>query len=290
MLLFRHRVARSWSLVSSEGVDLDQRPGKRNKTLSTSSLRASGGVLVLMESDTTPSNLESSISTIERRAFEREGSNLNANTSLGLDTEARDPDGFWPSLIDPDPAARELRINYVKEVINLAVELGVKNVCTATGRLEKGVPPEQAMTWLKEGFEKILFNAERKPQVRVGIEYEPGFFLGDAATVTRFLNEMDHPLLGVNLDIGHVVCVGDDITETVKSLGPRIWNLHLEDIKGTEHYHLIPGQGDIDFAVLRKALDEIAYEGFLTLELYPYKDNPGEAGEEGLEYLRPFFR
>ena len=62
--------------------------------------------------------------------------------------------------------------------------------------------------------------------------------------------------------------------------------MHVEDIKGRIHDHLIPGLGDIDFAAAVAALRESGYDGFLTLELYPYKQQPGEAGRRGLARLR----
>ena len=92
-----------------------------------------------------------------------------------------------------------------------------------------------------------------------------------------------------HLDLGHAQCVKEDLAETIESIGPRIWNIHLEDIRKRVHEHLIPGLGDIDFARIRKALDRARYDRFLPLELYLYKDRPGEAGRQGLEKLRPIF-
>ncbi len=216
-------------------------------------------------------------------------SNLNGNTSLGLDREGRDPDGFWPSLIDPDAGARRLRIDYVKKVIDLARALGGDAVCTASGRKPKSVGASAAESLLFDSLEAILDHAERKPKVRVGIEYEPGFFVGNARTLAAVLDQLDHPLLGANLDLGHAHCVKEDLAETIASLGPRIWNIHIEDIKGRKHEHLVPGLGDIDFARVRKALDKARYDRWITLEIYPYKDDPGGAGRRGLAHLRRFF-
>lgn len=216
-------------------------------------------------------------------------SNLNGNTNTGLDPDGRDPQGFWPSLIDPDPNQRRRRIDYVRGVIDLARAVGADTVCCASGRLPDGVSPGPAMDHLQAGFADILAHAGKESPVRVGIEYEPGFFLGDGPAVRRFIDDMNHPLLGANLDIGHAVCVGESVTEMVALFEDRIWNLHVEDIRNRVHDHLVPGLGDIDFHAFREALKKIGYEGFLTLELYPYKENPGEAGRKGLAHLRPIF-
>ncbi len=214
-------------------------------------------------------------------------SNLNANTSLGLDREGRDPSGFWPSLIDPDEGLRSRKVEYVKRVIDLARELGAPCVCTATGSLPPGSGDAQKL--LVDSFARILGHAERAPQVRVGVEYEPGFFVHGRESALRLLDQVRHPLMGVNLDLGHAECEGEELGETIDCFGARIWNIHLEDIRARVHEHLVPGEGDIDFGTVRRALDRIGYTGFVTLELYPYKDDPGGAGSRGLAHVRAVF-
>jgi sugar phosphate isomerase/epimerase len=214
-------------------------------------------------------------------------SNLNANTAVGF---ARDvPHGFRPSIIEPDLGERKKKIEYVKNVIDLARALGAPCVCTATGPQAPGQPSSKASALCFDAFEQILAHAERKPEVRVGVEYEPGFLVGGMRDALRLINELDHPLMGVNLDLGHAQVEGENLAEAIAEFGARIWNIHLEDIRKRVHEHLVPGEGDIDFARVRRALDKIRYAGFVTLELYPYKDDPGGAGSRGLAHLKPIF-
>jgi len=216
--------------------------------------------------------------------------NLNGNTTLGLDPTKRDPSGFWPGFLDSAIGVRKMKTEYVKNVIDLAREIGSPAVCTASGVRPPGTSDREAFSRMAGALEEILDHAGRKPEVRVGLEYEPGFFLGDLASTLKLVRELGHPLLGFNLDIGHAWCVGDDLEKAIGEAGPRIWNLHVEDIKGRVHEHLVPGRGDLDFAAMFRALERIRYNHFITLELYPYKDKPGEAGEEGLKHLRSLLK
>jgi len=204
-------------------------------------------------------------------------SNLNGNTVRGK---------FEPSLIHPDSHARRERIGYTKAVLDLARALGSETVCTSSGFLTPGVSSSQAREWFLDSLERILAYAERSPAVRVGIECEPGFFVDRMEPLSRILEELDHPLLGLNLDLGHAVCVGDSFEDILEMFSRHIWNIHVEDIEGRVHHHLIPGHGSIRFDRFRAALDRHRYDRFLTLEIYPYKENPGEAGREGLAFLR----
>ena len=213
-------------------------------------------------------------------------SNLNANTTVGLDPKGRDPSGFWPGFLDSAVGVRTMKTQYVEDVIDLAREIGAPSVCTASGVRPAGTSDREAFSRMAGALEEILDHAARAPQVRVGLEYEPGFYLGDFFSTLRGVRELNHPLLGFNLDVGHAWCVGDDLEMAIVEAGPQIWNLHVEDIKGRYHHHLIPGHGNLDFPKMFRALNRINYGGFLTLELYPYKDKPGEAGEEGLRFLK----
>ena len=62
---------------------------------------------------------------------------------------------------------------------------------------------------------------------------------------------------------------------------------HLEDIAASRvHHHLIPGEGAIDFPATLQAIKGTGYEGWITIELYPYVDDPDAAAGTALERIR----
>jgi sugar phosphate isomerase/epimerase len=210
-------------------------------------------------------------------------SNVNVNTNRALSNE--DPEGFRPCLLDRSSAARYRRIAYISRALQATHQLGGANAAVSVGRAPKGESRRPALERLVESMKVVMHHAEESG-VRVGVEYEPGHFIERSDQLLELIDRVQHPMLGANLDVGHAVCAGEDPGEVVRRLSGRIWNLHLEDIKGGVHQHLVPGQGDIDFRSLFRALKETRYDGFLTLELYPYKENPTWAGREGLRHLQ----
>ena len=63
-----------------------------------------------------------------------------------------------------------------------------------------------------------------------------------------------------------------------------IRHVHLEDIAATRvHQHIVPGEGAIDLAPVLGALREIGYEGWVTVELYPYISDPDTAARTARE-------
>jgi sugar phosphate isomerase/epimerase len=92
--------------------------------------------------------------------------------------------------------------------------------------------------------------------------------------------------VGLNFDIGHAYCVGQDPQDWVARMAPYTRHYHFEDIAASRvHQHLIPGCGAIDFAATLRAIDATGYRGWITVELYPYIENPAHAARAALEYL-----
>jgi len=69
-------------------------------------------------------------------------------------------------------------------------------------------------------------------------------------------------------------------------MAPHTRHYHLEDIAATrEHRHLVPGQGAIDLPAVLAAIRQTGYDGWITVELYPYVDDPDAAGQAAKTYL-----
>lgn len=211
--------------------------------------------------------------------------NLNANTAMGYYGRTFWEPLFEPSLANPDQTAREWRVAYSKRCIDLAGILGCQNVSLTSGRLVPGCAPEDALKYLRDSLETVVEYAERAG-VRIGIEYEPGLLVERCQELQALIEAVGSPCLGANLDLGHSHILGEDPETVIASLFHRIHNIHLEDIRGQKHYHLIPGSGEIDFGRLLRILRNHGYDGFITVELYTYPHAPEMAARESFAYLK----
>lgn len=215
-------------------------------------------------------------------------SNVNANCTFGYWKDAPPEPFFEPSLISPDKQLRMDRIKMIQNTLRFAKAIGAENISITSGKALPTMPPEKAMRQLRESLSPVLEVAE-KLKVRVGIECEPMLFIEWAAELRDLIDGMGSGMLGANLDIGHSVVLGEDVPTIVKLLDGRIWNCHIEDILGRKHYHLIPGQGTMDWVRIKEALAAVKYARFLTVELYTYPDRPAEAARESLAFLEGIF-
>jgi len=195
---------------------------------------------------------------------------------------------YWhPSWIEPDPNYRAVRIDHTTRALTLARELGAKCITT-----EPGGPLEPGQSWaagLKlfvEMLKPVIEHAE-KEGVLLLIEPEPGLLVETADQFLELMRHLDSPAVGLNFDVGHAYCVGDDPATTIPRLAKYIRHFHLEDIAATRvHHHLVPGEGAIDFGATFRAIRQIGYDGWVTIELYPYVDDPDAAARTALERVK----
>jgi sugar phosphate isomerase/epimerase len=186
---------------------------------------------------------------------------------------------YWhPSWIEPDRHYRQIRIDHTKRALTLARELGATCITTEPGGpVEPGASWQAALKLFVEMIKPVADHAE-KEGVLLLVEPEPGLLIETADQFLEFMQHIDSPAIGMNFDVGHSYCVSDDPATTIPRVARYIKHFHLEDIAATRvHQHLIPGEGVIDFAATLKAIRAINYQDWITIELYPYAENPDEA-------------
>ncbi len=213
--------------------------------------------------------------------FKLQVSNLNAFTLYSI------TDVYHPSWIENDKELRELRIMHTINCIKLAKKIGAKNLST-----EPGGPINERKTNVKyleklfmEGLNRISPIAEEE-NVKILIEPEPDLLLENSNQFLNFIKNLNTNHIRLNFDIGHFFCVGEDPAEIIYKLCEYIEHFHLADIASNRiHNHLIPGEGSINFREVLKTIETIGFKGFVTVELYPYQDNPKEAAKRAYEYL-----
>ncbi len=118
------------------------------------------------------------------------------------------------------------------------------------------------------------------------IEPEPGLLIETFGQYLQFMQRIKSPWVKLNFDIGHAYCVGEDPQDWVEKMESHTVHYHFEDIAATRvHQHLIPGRGAIDFAATMLEIRKTGYDGWITVELYPYIENPDAAAREAREFL-----
>ena len=228
-------------------------------------------------------NLAQIAASLEKNRIQ--AANLNANTAVGYYGAKFWEPLFEPSLANPVLDARKWRVEFTKKCIDMARFLSCRNVSVTSGRMVPGVRPEKSLELLKQSLFEIVDYAAAK-QIRVGMEYEPGLLVERAGELEDLILEIGAENFGANLDLGHSYLAGEVPSHVAGRLASKIFHIHLEDISNRKHYHLIPGEGDIDFEEIFRVLAGIDYDWFVTVELYTCPDNPAQAARKAFDYLK----
>lgn len=209
--------------------------------------------------------------------------NLNSFTLFAVG------DTYLPSWIESDPQRRQMRVEHTLQCLDIANHLQCANISIPPGGpLESGMSRKQALALFHQELDRVIPRAEELG-VKLLIEPEPDLLMERTSEIKPFVQEIQSASVGINFDIGHFYCVGEDPASAFKELFQWIGHIHIEDIASNrEHHHLIAGEGAIDFQSVFNAMQALEYGYDMSLELYPYVDTPVQAGTESLEVLTPF--
>jgi sugar phosphate isomerase/epimerase len=216
---------------------------------------------------------------------------LLSETGLGISNinafmHNADGDTYHPSWIEKDPGERARRVEYTLRCIDLAHKLGAPHISTEPGGPLEGISREQGLAWFREGLGQIEQSAREKG-INILIEPEPSLLIENSSQFLEIYEDLDHRIFGLNFDIGHFFCVGEDPCGLVAKLKECAFHFHLEDIAPSRaHHHLMLGEGAIDIPAVLSAIEAGGFDGFVTVELYPYIEMAKTAAVESFKYLQ----
>jgi sugar phosphate isomerase/epimerase len=104
------------------------------------------------------------------------------------------------------------------------------------------------------------------------VEPHPARYMANTDGALRLLEHVNSPAMGINFDPSHTFPAGDFPNISVYRLGKHIKHLHVSDNDGVTNVHWRPGQGKIDWSAMFQALNDIGYDGTISIEL---EDVPG---------------
>ncbi|MCC7263485.1 MAG: sugar phosphate isomerase/epimerase [Candidatus Latescibacteria bacterium] len=116
--------------------------------------------------------------------------------------------------------------------------------------------------------------------LRLGIEHFPGRCLPTGAATLEFIENIGHPNLYLLFDLGHAQISAEDPAALIRRAGARLGYVHLDDNDGRQDLHLGLLEGVLTEATLRQtcaALEEVSYQGPVSLELHPPLPDPLDA-------------
>lgn len=187
----------------------------------------------------------------------------------------------------PDLALRRRSWDHIRSLIDLCADLGENGVMVFGSPKQRntvdGMDPAEARTVFTEELAKVAPQAEEQ-KVRILVEALPS----DQSNVINTLSEavaivdaIGSPAVRTMFDTHNAVDETEPHPSVIRKFFPYIAHVHVNEIDGRE-----PGTGNYDFTAMFKTLNELHYNGWISLEVFDFSRGPTVIAGGALEYLR----
>lgn len=200
---------------------------------------------------------------------------LAAKGKSGIELPSVVNKDHWSApLSDPDPEVRKKCILSVAKSLQEVKELGGDTVLVVPGVVNEKVPYEQAYITSQNSIRELIPYAE-ETGMQIALENVWNNFLLSPVEAKRFIDEINHPLVGWYFDIGNILRYGWP-EHWIRTLNRRIMKLHIKEFsrelmntKGLwEGFKVDLLKGDNNWPVVMKAISDVNHQGgWLTAEV-----------------------
>ncbi len=177
----------------------------------------------------------------------------------------------------------------LRRYIQLASDIGTKNVRIFGGSLPESMKIEEAIIYVSENLREIAGFAQENG-VYVLVETHDGSNFSLGKNVGEVLRAVNHPYIGALWDVMHPLFHGEKIEETDECIGEYTCHTHVHDSKGMDYKNLgmtFFGEGIIPVKEIMKLLKRRGFRGYLSCEYFGM-GSPEEALPRYSEKLRQY--
>ena len=218
-------------------------------------------------------------------------------TQARLEVPCLTPDQMYPvPYVNPVSMYEKNRresIEFLKASIDCAAQFGAPMMSMGAGKCYHGQSFQTAWELLVQAFGEcadhakslgLKICAEPLPPIESNLVNN----LQDFLSLSRDVNAAN---LGCLLDLGHMNILRENGVDYVKTLGEKLYHVHVSDNNGIADQGLIPGQGIVEFQPFIEALREGGYKGYLSLELsFNYQQDPDSAAYKSKLFMDSLLR
>lgn len=193
---------------------------------------------------------------------DQQGFLQSLHTPFCMDYQAR-ANREWLSIADPERHRREKAVDEIRRSLEFSEKVSI-----ATAVVHMGAPEDpfshRHLDAIYYSLETLVPFADARG-VTLALENIPNE-LSTVGRMRRFLEDAQLTKVGICFDSGHSHLQAEPQAE-IRDGGGRIVATHLHDNHRKKDEHLLPFDGDIDWAKVLEALEAVQYPGNLTLEL-----------------------
>ncbi|MGQ9721352.1 MAG: sugar phosphate isomerase/epimerase family protein [Candidatus Jordarchaeum sp.] len=197
------------------------------------------------------------------------------------------------SLSSTNPEIRKEAVETCRSGIEVAKQLGCDlfNIWLGQDGYDYPFQSNYPKAWdlLVDSIKEVA-----KTGVKVCLEYKPKeprthSYIATVGKALLIAHETGKSNVGVTIDVGHALAAYESMAESAVLCmrDGRLFHLHLNDNYRLWDDDMIVGSvHTIEYLELIYWLEKIGYDGWYSLDIYPYRENPLEASRESIEMLK----
>ncbi len=199
---------------------------------------------------------------------------LEARDKTGLELPGVVNSVHWKSpLSSADPKVREVCSKAMEKSLYDCKMYGGTTVLLVPGVVNETTSYKEAYERSQAEIRKLIPAAE-KTGIKIALENVWNNFLISPVEAARYVDEINHPLVGWYFDVGNILRYGWP-EHWIEALGKRIMKIDIKEFsrKKQQDEGLWKGfnvellEGDCNWPVVNKALSKIGYSGWASAEV-----------------------
>lgn len=189
-------------------------------------------------------------------------------------------------LTSADREVRKRTAAYLGDLARFCADLGGDNLIFGSPKqrnLAEGMTKSQGVQYAAEVVDEALPALEKAGVVLAFEPLSPKItnFMDTAAGAVEVIEKVNDPRCRLILDCLAMSTEKKSIPEIVRQHKDLLVHFQVNDPNAQG-----PGFGDLDFVPILQVLQEIQYQGWISVEVFNYKAGPERLAKESIEYLK----
>ena len=213
-----------------------------------------------------------------------------AQTNSGVEICSLCLGALWHyPLAGSDETYRQRGVEITRATVSLASFLGADCILLPLGQ-PQGVSAREAWANSRRSLESCLGMAAEAGVV-LALENVCSDFLRTAGDLARMVDEIGSPFCRVYYDVANNAWLGLDPAAEIRALGARIARIHVKNRTslrgaGNSVVNSVGQPGIVDFAAVKRAMQDIGYDGYLIVEVPTFNQDADLVARQNLAATR----
>ena len=198
------------------------------------------------------------------------------------------PAGLHMTTTDDDMWGRTR--DYLSCLIDLCADLGGKVMVLGSPKQRSLVAGQTKGGAWRRAVDMLGGVMDQAAQAGATICLEPlapveTDFINTVAEGMEMVRQINHPNLRIHLDVKAMCSQAEPVPDVIRSVKAQdVGHFHVND---ANLYG--PGMGDVDYAPIAEAINEIGWDKWLSVEVFKYDPDPETIAQKSIDYLRKFW-